>query len=205
MAIIDRIKNIILTPAKEWDVIATETPNTSKILTGYVLPLAVISAAASFIGYGLIGINAGFFKMSGISWGIYYALTVFISAFVSIFLGAFVIDALAPSFASEKNIGRSMQLVAYSFTPGLVGGLLSILPALSFIGVLLSLYGLYLLYLGLPKLKNTPQDKHVSYFVVSLLVLIVVNIVVGIILSKVMMPIFGLSMNIDVPGIKLDM
>lgn len=205
MAIPDRVKGIILAPAKEWEIIAAEIPDTSKIITGYVLPLALISAIASFIGYGLIGINTGFFRMSGVSWGLYYAISVFISAILSIFIGAFIIDALAPTFSSEKNMPRSVQLMAYSNTPGLVGGILSIVPPLAFIGALFSLYGLYLLYLGLPRLKKTPPEKQTSYFVVALVVSIVVYLLLGTIMSRVLMPAFGLSMSFgDMPSIKIN-
>jgi hypothetical protein len=51
---------------------------------------------------------------------------------------------------------------------------------------LAGLYGLYLLYLGLPKLKKTPADKHVGYFVVSLLVIIVLNIVIGLLMNALL-------------------
>ena len=110
---------------------------------------------------------------------IYQAITVLVGALSGVFISAFVIDALAPSFGSEKNMGSSVQLVAYSYTPGWVGGLLAIFPAIAFIGALAGLYGFYLLYLGMPKLKKTPADKHVGYFVVSLLVMIVVYFVIG--------------------------
>ena len=197
MAIIDRVKGIILSPAREWDAILSETPNTSKIITGYVLPLALVSAAAAFIGCGLIGVNTGFFRMSGISWGLYYALNVFVSALLSVYIGALIIDALAPSFSSEKNLPRSVQLMAYANTPALVGGILAIIPLLSFVGTLFSLYGLYLLYLGLPKLKRTPAEKQTGYFVAALLVSIVVYLVLGAVLSKLLMPAFGVSMSMD--------
>ncbi len=197
MNLIERAKNILISPAKEWDVIAGEEPDINKIFTGYVIPLAGTAALAAFIGYGLIGFNMLGYRMSGIDWGIYQALVSFIVSVCSVFLTAYVIDALAPSFNSEKNFGRSFQLVAYSYTAGWVGGLFQILPAIAFLGTILSLYGLYILYLGMPKLKNTPADKHLGYFVVTLIVLIAVYIVVGIILSAIMQPMFGLSYGDD--------
>ena len=186
MNLIERAKNIILTPAKEWDVIAAEQPDTGKILTGYVLPLAGAAALAAFIGIGLIGVSILGIRIAGVEWGIYAAIEVLVNAFVSVFVAAFVIDALAPSFGSEKNMGRSIQLVAYSFTPIWVGGLLAILPAIAVVGTLLGLYGLYLLYLGIPKLKKTPEDKQIGYFVVSLIVIIVVYILIAYILRLVL-------------------
>ena len=193
MNLIERAKNILISPAKEWDVIAGEEPDVNKIFTGYVIPLAGAAAAAAFIGYGLIGFNMLGYRMGGIDWGLYQALVSFIVSVCSVFLTAFVIDALAPSFGSEKNFGRSFQLVAYSYTAGWIGGLFQILPVIAFLGTILSLYGLYILYIGMPKLKYTPADKHIGYFVVTLIVLIAVYIVVGLILSAIMEPLFGLS------------
>jgi hypothetical protein len=193
MSLLDRAKNMIISPAKEFDVIALEKPDTAKIITGYVLPLAGAAAVAAFIGYGLIGVNAGLFKVAGTNWGLYYALNILINAIVSVFVCAFVVDALAPSFGSEKNMGRSIQLVAYSYTPAWIGGLLSILPVIAIVGSLFALYGLYLLYLGMPKLKKTPEDKHIGYYVVTLVVTIVVYVVVGLIMNRVMMSAMGLS------------
>ena len=193
MNLFDRVKNIITNPNKEWDVIATEQPDTGKIITGYVLPLAGLAAIAAFIGYGLIGFRILGFRVTGINWGLYYALTAFIGAIISVYTTALVIDLLAPNFGSEKNFNRSLQLVAYSFTPMWVGGLLAIFPPIALIGALFGIYGLYLLYLGIPKLKNTPADKHVGYFVVSLIVTIVVYMLIGWILRSIMLNIFGLS------------
>ncbi len=194
MNLIERAKNIIVAPQKEWDVVNSETPNVSGIITGYVLPLAGAAALAAFIGYAFIGINVGFgYRIKGINWGLYQAIAVLAGALLSVFVSAFVIDALAPSFGSEKNLGKSVQLVAYSWTPAWIGGLLAIIPSLAVIGSLAGLYGLYLLYLGLPKLKKTPEDKKVTYYVVSLLVMIVVFFIVGLILSKILMSVFGLS------------
>lgn len=193
MNLIDRVKNILTTPNTEWNVIATEQPNVNKIITNYVLLLAGLAAIAAFIGYGLIGYSVMGFRIGGINWGIYQALTILVGALVSVFVAAMIIDMLAPSFGSEKNFSRSLQLVAYAFTPAWVGGLLAIFPPIAFLGSLLGLYGLYLLYVGMPKLKNTPADKQVGYFVVSLIVIIVVYMVVGWILASLFMNIFGLS------------
>lgn len=193
MNLIDRVKNIIVTPNKEWDVISAEQADAGKIITGYVLPLAGLAAIAAFIGYGLIGFNMLGFRVSGVNWGLYQALTILISAIVSVYITALVVDLLAPSFGSEKNFNRSVQLVAYSFTPAWIGGLLAIFPPIALIGGLFGLYGLYLLYLGIPKLKNTPADKHIGYFVVTLIVTILVYFVIGWILQSLLLNVFGLS------------
>lgn len=192
MNLINRAKNMLITPKSEWTVVAAETPNAAQIVMGYVVPLALIGALAAFIGFGLIGF--GFIGISGTSWGLYYALTVLINSILSVYITAFVVDALAPSFGSEKNFGRSMQLVAYGATPTLVAGLFMIIPVLA--GILLLagvIYCIYLWYIGLAPVKKTPEDKQVAYLIVSILVLIVVYWILRWILTMIFLSVLGLT------------
>lgn len=192
MNLIDRAKNILLTPKTEWDVVNSETPNTQKILTTYVIPLVAIGAIASFIGWGFIGksysYGFGSVKVSGVGLGVRYALIALIGGIGGSLLLAFVIDALAPTFKSEKDFGRSFQVAAYSSTAGWVGAIFNILPSLAIVGSLIGLYGLYLLYLGLPKLKKTPQEQTTGYFIASLVAMIVASFVIGLILAAILVP-----------------
>ena len=186
MNLIERVKNIILTPKTEWAKIAIEEQTLTTVITSYVVPLVLIGAAATFIGYGLIGINYGFFRMSGIEWGIKMAVIQVLSALIGVIVTAFIVDALAPSFGSEKNMNKSAQLVAYGYTPALIGAIFNIFPAIALIGSLFSLYGIYLMYLGLEPIKKTPEDKKVIYLVVTIIALIVVYVVIGIILGSIL-------------------
>jgi len=190
MNLIERVKGILLTPKTEWDKIDNETPNVQSILTTYVIPLVAIGAIASFIGWGFIGksysYGFGSVKVSGVSLGIKYAIIALVGGIAGCYLLAVVIDALAPTFKSEKNFGKSFQLAAYSSTAGWVGAVFNILPSLAIIGSLVGLYGLYLLYIGLPKMKKTPQDQTTSYFVVSLVAMIVAYFVIGMILAAIL-------------------
>ena len=190
MSIIDRIKNIVLTPKTEWQVIDGENETPTSLLTKYVLPLLLIGAVAAFIGYGFIGIDAFFFKIKGIKWGAWFAIRQFLSGVIGYFVATYVIDALAPSFSSEKNLGKSAQLVAYASTPSWVVAIFMILPMLSLIGIL-GLYGIYLFYVGLPVLKKTPEDKRVGYMVVAALVIIIVSWAAQWIIGLVLNPILG--------------
>jgi hypothetical protein len=192
-SLIERAKNILLTPKTEWDVINQETPDTTKILTTYVVPLVAIGAIAAFIGWGLIGKSYFGYRFHSMGWGVRYAAIALIAGVASVYLTALVVDALAPTFKSEKNFGRSFQLAAYSFTAGWVGGIFNILPSLAIIGSLVGLYGLYLLYLGLPKLKKTPQDQVTGYFVASLIVMIVASFVIALILTSILIPSVSLT------------
>lgn len=186
MNLIERIKNIIITPKTEWEKISSEEQSLSTVLTTYVVPLALVGAICTFIGYGFIGIDYGFFRMKGMEWGLKMAIIQIVSAIIGVVVTAFVVDALAPSFGSEKNINKSAQLVAYGYTPAFLGALFSILPVIALIGSLFGLYGIYLMYLGLGPIKKTPEDKKVIYLIIIIVVLILVYIVLGLILGSVL-------------------
>ncbi|MGG9970641.1 Yip1 family protein [Ferruginibacter sp. SUN002] len=190
MNLIERVKNIIITPKTEWDVINGESTTPPMLLTSYVIPMALIPAVATFIGMGLIGVDVFGIKVGGIKYGLALGIMSFLGSIVSYYVSTYVIDALAPTFKSEKDINKSAQLVAYSSTAAYVAGIFSILPALSFLGIL-ALYAIYLFYIGLPKLKKTPQDQVVVYMVVGALIIIVVSVVVNLILTKVVYSIVG--------------
>ena len=188
MDLVSRVQNMIMKPKVEWPVIAQEEPNTQQIIVSYVLPLALIPTIAMIIGWGLIGV-----VVRSLTYGIMMGLVQLITAFVAVYLSAFVIDALAPNFGSQKSLGRAMQLVAYSATPAWVAGALYIIPYLGWLVSLIGLYSFYLLYLGLPYTMKTPQDKVVVYLIVSIAVLILVYIVIGAILGTIFAGIFGLG------------
>ncbi|HSZ85955.1 MAG TPA: Yip1 family protein [Puia sp.] len=190
MALFDRAKNILLSPKTEWQTISTETETPHSLLMKYVIPMALIPAIALFIGYGFIGFDVIVARISGISWGVEMAVISFVSSIIGYYVSTYVIDGLAPNFGSEKNIGKSAQLVAYSYTAFWVAGIFSILPSLAILG-LLGLYGIYLLYLGLPVLKKTPADKQVGYIVVSIIVIIIVVFVIQLIITKITYAIVG--------------
>ncbi|MCW8806080.1 MAG: YIP1 family protein [Ignavibacteriaceae bacterium] len=190
MNLVERAKNIILTPKTEWEAVANEEPNIQQILLSYVLPLALIPTIASIIGWGLVGI----FGFTSFTYGIAMGLVQLITALLSVVLVGFVVDALAPSFGSQKNLGRAIQLVAYSMTPIWIAGILNILPTLSWLAGLIGLYGLFLMYLGLSPLMKTAEDKKIGYIVVSIIILIVIYFVLIAILSAILLAIFGLSL-----------
>jgi hypothetical protein len=189
MNLVERAKNIIVTPKTEWDAVAAEEPNIQQILLGYVLPLALIPTIATIIGWGVVGI----FGFRSFNSGIAMGLVQIINAFLSVLIAGFVIDALAPSFGSQKNMGRAVQLVAYSMTPIWLAGILNIFPTIGWLAGLIGLYGLFLLYMGLTPLMKTPEDKKVVYLVISIIILIVVYFVIAAILTAIFMAVFGLS------------
>jgi hypothetical protein len=184
MALIQRAKNMIVTPKTEWDVVAAEPTPPAAIVTGYVLPLAAVYAIASFIGTAmLMGFLGG---MSGIMFALVGAVVNVVMAVVGVFVLGFIIDALAPTFSGQKDFNQAVKVAAYSYTPVWVFGIATIIPFLGWLLLLLGvIYALYLLYLGLPRLMKAPQDKAVGYVVVVIIAAIVLGFVINLIVASV--------------------
>jgi hypothetical protein len=190
MGLVDRIKNIIVTPKTEWDVIAAETTPPPAIITGYVLPLAAVAAVAGFIGMTLVGVSmpfAGTVRL-GFGWGLAQAIYHLIMAVVMVFVLAFIIDALAPTFGAQKSMPQAVKVAAYAYTPVWVASVLTIIPMLGVIVLLAALYAVYLLYLGLPRVMHGPQEKAAGYTAVVVIVGVVLAIVISIIGGLMMGP-----------------
>jgi len=181
MTIIDRVKNICLTPKTEWPVIAAEPTPRSELVTGYIAPLAAIGAVAGFIGGSIIGRSIPFigFYRNSVFTGLTFAVFTFVMAIVGCLVLSVIINALAPTFGGEKNNVQALKVAAYSYTPAWVAGALQVLPLLGALAIIGALYGLYLLYLGLPRLMKCPEDKAVGYTVVVVVCAIVISVVIS--------------------------
>ena len=192
MNLVDRVKNILITPKTEWEVIKNELTTTTDLFTKYAMILALIPVVATFIGQSLIGMSLGPFGSYKIpvSNGLIYAVVYYILSLAGVYLVAFIIDALAPSFGSTKDMGASLKVAVYSYTAAWIAGIFSVIPILGILGIL-SLYSLYLMYLGLKSVKDTPQDKLVGYLVVVIIIAIVVYFVIGMIVAAIALPSFG--------------
>ena len=73
-----------------------------------------------------------------------------------------VIDALAPTFNGQKNQPNALKLAVYSMTPAWLAGIFSLIPGFRVLGIV-GLYGLYLLWVGLPPLMKSPEEKSIGY------------------------------------------
>jgi hypothetical protein len=183
----DRVINILTRPKTEWPVIEAEATTTTRLYREYIAILAAIPAIGTFIGGSLVGYTLpviGTFRVPVMN-GLANAIVGYVLTLVGVFVAAFVIDKLAPSFESRSDQLQALKLVAYASTPAWLAGVLTILPPLAVLGLLLGLYAIYLFYLGLPVLMQTPAARVIPYMVVAALVVIVLNFLVAMLSSSI--------------------
>lgn len=176
----ERTKRILLKPKQEWQVISGETTTIAELYKTYIMILAAITPVASIIGMSIVGIRlplGGWVRVSLFT-SIPSAVVHYILTLVGVYVLALIIDALAPTFKGEKNTSQAFKVAAYSFTPGWIAGIFTIIPPLSPLGIL-GLYGLYLIYLGLPILMKSPQEKSLGYTIAVIIAAILIFVVIG--------------------------
>lgn len=171
-----RARNIVTQPAQEWPVIAGESATVASLIQGYAAPLSAIPAICSWLGFSVIGVM-GFHV--GLARGLVNAIVSWLFGLAGAWIAALIIEKLAPNFGSRGDTAQALKLVVYASTPVWIAGVLNLIPALAVLVIVAALYGLYLFYLGLPAVMQTPVDKVVPYMIVSAIVVILAMVCVG--------------------------
>jgi hypothetical protein len=178
-AIIARVQRLLMSPATEWDVIAGEAADVQKIYMNYVGPLLIAAAIANAIALLMVGYGIG-----GI---LQFFIIQVVLGLISVYVVAFVINMLAPTFGATSDMGQAFKLAAYSPTSSWVGALFVIVPVIGgLVAIAGALYSLYVFYVGLPKLMRPPQDKLIVYVLAIIGVMIVIYIVIGAITASML-------------------
>jgi hypothetical protein len=159
-----RAKSIIIDPAAEWQVIEKDSGDAAYVLTRYVAWLAIIPSLAGFIGACLIGIttNNGATQRTPLLDGMFGAIFGYVVACATVLVLAICISLLAPLFGGRRSFDGAFKLAVYSFTPVWLAGIFLLLPGLHFLA-LLSCYGLYILWLGAPRLAKVPEPMSLTF------------------------------------------
>lgn len=181
--LISRIKNIVLSPTHEWQVIAPEPTPAAQLFVGYVVPLAVLAAVIGFVRMSVLGVHSAFagnLRMP-IGSGLTYTAMLFVSALFGVFVIGLIINGLASAFSGQRDARQALKTSAYSLTPALLSCVLALSPVVpTLLQFLAGCYGIYVLYLGLPVMMQSPKEKAFGYTASVVICTILVGVVFGI-------------------------
>ncbi|UCH72530.1 MAG: YIP1 family protein [Thermoplasmatales archaeon] len=157
----------------------------------YVAIFALPGLIGYIVGYGVVGVSYSYAFVSwsykvpianAVGFGIFY----YIMWIILVIVFGYVINMLAPSFKSRQDLIQSMKLAAFASTPSLIAGIFNIWPPIALLTLLFAIYGIYLLYIGIPIFMDTPQDQHIIYLIICIIVLIVFTFIISWVVSSVM-------------------
>jgi hypothetical protein len=184
--IIKRAMGILTKPNDEWKVIKGESATIQDLFLKYAIFLAAIPAIAGFLGWILIGRSfLGITVRAPFGNSILWAIFSYVFSLAGVFLLGFIIDALAPTFGSKKDLVVSMKVAVYSYTAMWVAGVFYLIPNISFLAFIGGLYSLFLLYIGIKDLKDPPQEKAVGYFVATIVIALVISVIIGMLVTLI--------------------
>ncbi len=186
MGLVDRVKNILLSPKQEWEVIDGEAATVGSLYTGYIIPLAAIGA--DLPGDRVFGLRdpAAVRRAPGAP----PSARPITSAVVTYVADAGRRVRAGPHHRQPRAHVRrdpepvqALKVATYSYTAAWVCGIFALIPGLRFLTIL-GLYSLYLLYLGLPVLMKSPKEKALAYTAVVIIVGIIISVVIGVVAGR---------------------
>lgn len=185
--IVNRVKNVLLTPKNEWPVIAEEAETVSGLYMRYILIMSAIPALAQLIQLSLLGSSfMGVTVRVGFGDALVHSIVGYGVSLLMIFIMSLVVNALAATFNGEKNSIQALKAITYSWTAVWVGTVLGIIPGIGFLFSIAGLvYAIYQLYLGLQFTMKAPQDKAVGYTAVTVIIGIVLALIVGVVVGTI--------------------
>ncbi len=93
------------------------------------------------------------------------------------YLLARIIDALAPKFGGAKNMDQALRVAMISTSAFWFAHVVSMMTGLRFIE-LIGLYGIYILYAGLPMSMKLPKAEAIPYANIIVIVAIAISLAV---------------------------
>ncbi len=188
MDLVSRVQGILLKPEEEWTRIKPEPTPILRLYTSYVLILAAIPALSQFLTLVIIGRRLPFvgWLRVGIGFALGKAIWAYFADLVLIFIGAIIINALAPIFSSKQDLSSAFKLLIYSATPGWIAGVFFLVPFLGIFATLVAFYGVYLLYLGIKTpMLDTPKSKSIPFVAILAAIWIVLKITSELIMTAI--------------------
>jgi hypothetical protein len=169
--VFQRAKNILFQPELEWESIRIENRSSRSVIRAYTIPMVLFTGASALLG--------GILYHSGYGLNLSYILSsTFICLLVSyavVYLSALIINEVAHNFGCTKDRAAVIALVSYSSTAFFVSyaaaNLLNIPPLNSLLS-LCGLYTLYILWLGSTPLLHTPPESRVKFTITSGLIML---------------------------------
>lgn len=166
-----RIRNIVVKPRDEWQVIKEEKTTYGDLITGYCALIAAVPPVAAVVERFIF--NRGIVS-NAVQSPFGYVIAANVVWYLVILVNVIITGVVITALVARKEPGwvslPGLQLASYSYTPLFLVGILIIIPQLAWLIYPAILYSLYLLFLGIRTMTGLSQGKAAAYAVVSFLV-----------------------------------
>ena len=191
MKLVDRIKYFLFEPQQQWAGVATEsvaidTPVSTKpcittgMILGALLAMLLLALLATFPPVTAFIFGHRFANISPTAATARVAAGTIIGCVFALggaYLLARIIDALAPKFSGTKNMDQALRMAMISTSAFWFAHVISMMSGLRFIEMI-GLYGIYVLYAGLPVSMKLPKTEAIPYANIIVIVAIAISLAV---------------------------
>lgn len=168
-----RLKNMVLSPAKEWEEIKSGVTNNTDSINFFAIPIIGLLALASFLGVLLNNQGINF------QYALVEAIVTFTSAYFSIYVAAFAIGELSSTLGIAKDRQQIMKFLPYAYSAYYIIVLVTeLIPELFFIKILV-LYSFYLVWEQSSVIYAIAENDRVKFTVIYTLILLIIPGVLG--------------------------
>lgn len=164
--LIGRLKELIVKPQKEWNLIVIERKTINEVLAQFTFPLLGAYTLTVFIGYLLSHQQLDFGA------ALKEAVFTFSSCFFGIYVSYFLLVKVFEYAGHEIEKEQVFQLVTYS--SGIIyltGSIVALVPETIVIASIVSLYVVYLIWLASAALKVKKDNRIWLTVIASILIL----------------------------------
>ena len=168
--IFTRIFNLMLHPAKEWEVIAAENSSRKTVYVQFVLPLLCLITLASIIGTWISTSR----ELYSVAYVFYWIGILWTSFSAGLYFSAFVITEIMAHQVEARDHRKSFALMAYALGAAyLTIIIVSLFPFFSEL-LVLAFYACYLYWRGIPYLIGIEGQKRMLYGLFSFIMVLLI-------------------------------
>jgi hypothetical protein len=177
------IKNIVFNPVKFWETIKSENTPAALIRNSFLIPLSVLVTLAAFFG-SLFFTNSELAPLYSVLFSVKCLLVIFIAVYAT----SAMLSQITYPLDLGKDFSNSFKMIVVSVTPFLMCQILSrLFESLLFVNII-SLYGLYIFWIGAEKILNPPQYKKMPLLIATAIsfagIYIVTDLLLGTIIDR---------------------
>jgi hypothetical protein len=176
-----RVIGIVLHPSTEWDRIAAEDTTIDVLIRHFLLPLALLAPAATFIGIKYFDASwdetLGFLVPPQQAFAA--AATTLFASVASVFALAGIFVLLAPMYGSSRDYRVALKVATFGAVPMLLAGAVLFLPVMALIGLIGLSHTLFQYWLGARKVLLVPAKDQTEFVGIAMLLLIVASSLAG--------------------------
>ncbi len=187
---LSHVWGLMTAPEREWKSIKQERCTIGKCYCSHVLLLALIPAAAGYIGTTMVGWQVTSREVHRLTpdSALQIAILFYITILIAVFTIGKLIHWMGQTYGSKQPLSQCIALAAYTATPLFLIGVMLLYPLL-WLNLLLGLpalaYSVYLLYSGVPIMMGITKER--GFLFASAVLAVGLVILVGVLAASVIL------------------